>query len=723
MLRPRKMCRVLIAGPAGSLEKAVGALHRAGTLHITDYNEQYPGFRLGTPLPSASALSDKLLRLRAASKVLGIDEETQPSDEGPTVASGRDMDGLLAELGQTVAAKNAEKQELEARLQEARRNIEAIRPFTALALPFECFGAYESVAAYAGSVRVPIGAEVAAITPRFELFHAPDWSFFSLFVDIRSKAAVEKVLARSGYTEAKVPLAAGDPRQMLEKYRAVAEEAEQKLVQLNAGLREARQKYLNDIVACQRHLSVEVEKAESPLRFAASRSSFIIEGWIPSDEVDRTENALLKASGASVYLERMEEREWLPGPGAEHGGGSGHADPPTSAEMGSGGAPRKAGGQAQGPSDAEAAAHEDAGEPHDPYEDVPVALANPRPVRPFEMLTEMFSTPGYKEIDPTFVLALVFPFFFGLMVGDLAYGILLMVTGVFFVTKLKRFDGFRELGLFILVAGLIAAIFGAFVFGDAFGIPFHAAGHGEGASELSWASLGVDIPIKASIHKLEVSGLASLLMISVLAGIIHLCLGNLFGVVNEWRHNRRHAVATAGWFCAVLGFGLVMLKAGEVTSLGKWLWSVFPAALGTSWDPGFGVVFPYSSLALLGGGIAMAIAGEGGMAMMEVPAVLSNLLSYSRLAAIAIAKGAMAFAFNSILIPMVQGGNVGLLVFGWVLLVLAHMLVFVLGGLSSGIQSLRLNLVEFFMKFYKGGGVKFNPFGGEKISKSEESGA
>jgi V/A-type H+-transporting ATPase subunit I len=83
----------------------------------------------------------------------------------------------------------------------------------------------------------------------------------------------------------------------------------------------------------------------------------------------------------------------------------------------------------------------------------------------------------------------------------------------------------------------------------------------------------------------------------------------------------------------------------------------------------------------------------------------------------------MAFAFNSILIPMVQGGNVGLLVFGWVLLVLAHMLVFVLGGLSSGIQSLRLNLVEFFMKFYTGGGVKFNPFGGEKISKSEESGA
>jgi V/A-type H+-transporting ATPase subunit I len=418
--------------------------------------------------------------------------------------------------------------------------------------------------------------------------------------------------------------------------------------------------------------------------------------------VDRTENLLLKAAGTSVYLERMEEKEWTGQAGGAHGGDDHERIAAASAE------------------------HEekDADEPHDPYEEVPIALSNPGPVKPFEMLTEMFSFPSYKEIDPTVVLALVFPFFFGLMVGDLAYGILLMVTGAFFVTKLKRFDGFRELGLFILIAGLIAALFGAFVFGDAFGVPFHATGHGEGSSELSWSSLlGVEIPIKASIHKLEVSGLASLLMISVLAGIIHLSLGNIFGVINEWRHNRKHAVAKAGWLCAVLGFGLVMLKAGEVTSMGKWLWSVMPAALGVSWDPGFGVVFPYSSLALLAVGISMAIAGEGGMAMMEVPSVLSNLLSYSRLAAIAIAKGAMAFAFNSILIPMAQGGNIGLAVFGWVLLVMAHMLVFVLGGLSSGIQSLRLNLVEFFMKFYKGGGIKFNPFGKDRRSSSEKAGA
>jgi V/A-type H+-transporting ATPase subunit I len=133
--------------------------------------------------------------------------------------------------------------------------------------------------------------------------------------------------------------------------------------------------------------------------------------------------------------------------------------------------------------------------------------------------------------------------------------------------------------------------------------------------------------------------------------------------------------------------------------------------LSPSWDPGIGILVPYASVALLGLGTALAVACEGGMAAMEVLGVLSNILSYTRLAAIGVAKAAMALAFNILLIPLVISGNIGYVVAGWFLLVLSHMLVFVLGGLSSGIQALRLNLVEFFMKFYKGGGTKFNPFG------------
>jgi V/A-type H+-transporting ATPase subunit I len=123
-----------------------------------------------------------------------------------------------------------------------------------------------------------------------------------------------------------------------------------------------------------------------------------------------------------------------------------------------------------------------------------------------------------------------------------------------------------------------------------------------------------------------------------------------------------------------------------------------------------GILIPYSSIIFLLIGVVLATWGEGGMALSEVMGVFSNILSYTRLAAIGIAKAAMAFAFNTLLIPCIKGNDPVWFVLGWIFLGMAHFLVFALGGLSSGIQALRLNLVEFFMKFFKGGGVKFNPF-------------
>ena len=694
MLRPRKMSRVLIAGPSGSVEKAVEALHRAGTLHITDYNEQYEGFRLGTPLPAAPGLSDRLLRLRGASKVLGI-EEASAGEAG--VPEARDIDALLEELGRTVSVKEAERQELEARLSESRRTIEAVRPFTALPLRFETYAPYGSVAVYSGTVRAPVGPEMARITPRHELFASQDGTFIALFIDKQHRQAAEKLLTQYAFSEAKPPLAEGDPAKMLGERTALVADIQKKLSALADEMREARRKYLGEMLLAQEKLGIAVEKAEAPLRFAASRSSFVVEGWIPSDEVHRTENSLLKTAGQALYLEVIDEKEWA---GEDAPGHGAHT------AVGPDGEQEKEAGHA------------------DPYEKVPVALQNPRPVKPFEMLTEMFSTPSYKEIDPTLTMALVFPFFFGLMIGDLAYGILLATAGVFFMTKLKKYEGFRELGVYILIAGIIAALFGAFVFGDAFGIPFHAPHEAHGAEAISWSGiLGTDVPLKASVHKLEASGLGNLLLFSILAAVVHLSLGNLFGIVNEWPHNRRHAAAKAGWLFSVLGFGFLILKFGEGTSLGRWLWDSVLWPFAPSLDPGIGILIPYASIVFLLAGIVLVVAGEGAIALAEIMGVFSNILSYTRLGAIGVAKGAMAFAFNILIIPMITGGNIGFAIMGCVFLVLAHMLVFMLGSLSSGIQALRLNLVEYFMKFFKGGGIKFIPFGKEKYDWEKSSGA
>ena len=684
------------------MRSAVEALHAQRSLHITDYREEHEGFRIGAPMEGSAGSSERLLRLRAASKALGI-EEGPPVSPLPAALARERLEGLLSRLEKEVGGLEAERQGLEGELRELEKRRSALLPFAEFPLRLEAYRPYESIAVFTGTARAGFELELGRVTDRYELFRQRPDGPFALFVEGSKRDDVERLLARCDYSELRPPEGKGLPSEAMAGVEREIARKRARLEAINEALVAARERYRDEILACSEELAVEIEKAEAPLRFATTGSAFVIEGWVPADELERTESALRRATEDHIHIERLSEEEWL----EEAGSGAGCAPEERGAGKGRPSAGEQKGGAGEG----------------DAYACVPVALENPRPFRPFETLTELFSLPDYRELDPTVLLALVFPFFFGLMIGDLGYGLLLVVTGIIFRRKLKKWDGFPELGAYILAAGIFASLFGALVFAEAFGLPFHAETHGEGGEGLSWQGLtGLDVPLRASVHKLEVSGLSTLMVFSVLAGVAHLCLGHLLGAVNEWPHSRRRAAGKLGWFLIVLGFGLIILKFGEKNSLGAWLWSGPLAPLGASWDPGLGLLIPHSSIALLVSGIALAAAGEGPLAIMEVFGAIANILSYTRLAAIGVAKGAMAFAFNSILLPLVTGGSIGLAIFGWVLLILAHMIVFILGSFSSGIQALRLNYVEFFTKFYKGGGVKFRPFGYKRRYTTEASG-
>ncbi len=102
------------------------------------------------------------------------------------------------------------------------------------------------------------------------------------------------------------------------------------------------------------------------------------------------------------------------------------------------------------------------------------------------------------------------------------------------------------------------------------------------------------------------------------------------------------------------------------------------------------------------------------VAILEVAGLLANMISYTRLAGIAVAKAAIAESLNvAIFNGLIFDQGILLVAAGLFLLILAQLMVMLLGGLSSGIQALRLNYVEFFMKFFKGNGVPFKPFGAQ----------
>ncbi len=114
-------------------------------------------------------------------------------------------------------------------------------------------------------------------------------------------------------------------------------------------------------------------------------------------------------------------------------------------------------------------------------------------------------------------------------------------------------------------------------------------------------------------------------------------------------------------------------------------------------------------IGLLVGGIGIGMKGEGGRIILELPGLMSNIVSYARLAAIGMAKAGMALAFNSIAIEMIAAGGGIMILFAVLVFIVGHLMIFVLAIISAGLHGIRLQYVEFFTKFYEGGGLKFDP--------------
>ncbi|MFC6725071.1 V-type ATP synthase subunit I, partial [Halobium palmae] len=390
-------------------------------------------------------------------------------------------------------------------------------------------------------------------------------------------------------------------------------------------------------------------------------------------------------------------------------------------------------------------------------DDPPVVQKNPGVVSPFEVLVKAVGRPGYREFDPTVILFLTFPAFFGFMIGDLGYGLLYSAIGYFLYANYDS-PAFKSMGGVTIACGLFTMLFGI-LYGEIFGLHLIATYLWEGTLGLSSA------PLHKGLQPADIYWAQAWLTISVLVALVHLNVGYVFGFFEELEfHGFKAALTEKGsWFIAMNGLWLFVFSRLWANSKPSFLYTVFdgtgtaPEASGEFAGAAFELGFNGFSPVVGWVGLGLVLLGAGLLAMasfaelLEIFDVLVNVLSYTRIAAVLLAKAGMAFAVNLLFFGAYQHdgefhfmlnhgpdyyiqeygreaimfgglfhGGAAALLGGIVVLLVGHLLVLALGVTSAGLQAVRLEYYEFFSKFFDGGGREYAPFGYDRHYTTED---
>ncbi len=390
------------------------------------------------------------------------------------------------------------------------------------------------------------------------------------------------------------------------------------------------------VAAIEEALAVENRKAEVLAKLGASRAVFALEAWVPKREEERLKSVLQNAVGGRLHFYEVPT----------------HEEPPT-------------------------------------------MMHNPNGVRRFEFFIRFYSLPQATEWDPTLIFSIVFPVFFGIMLGDWGYGLTILLICVWmirgfpgakylpragknFVKLIMGPKGMQQLA-WALLPGCVLAIALGLVFDSFFGL------------DLFHVLFGFNAPTD------PLRAVNSLLLIAGFLGLGMVTLGFVLGALKEYfHHHPRGALGKVGGISfawGIAGFGLQVIHQHTI--------SLTPTPL---------VLGCYAGLAA---GIGLLVFGEGPMGFLSVIDIISHVLSYTRLVGILLASVVLAIVINDIAVIAWHsslGPVVGLLSAAVVVLIGQSFNV-ILGVFEPGIQGARLIFVEHFSKYFSGNGKPFRPFG------------
>lgn len=334
------------------------------------------------------------------------------------------------------------------------------------------------------------------------------------------------------------------------------------------------------------------------------------------------------------------------------------------------------------------------------YENIPVSLKNTAFSSPVEPVLESYSLPGKGEIDPTPVMAVFYYVLFGLMLSDAAYGFIMTLGCSVLLLKFRNMEnGIKKFLKMFLYCG-ISTTFWGIMFGSYFGDAIEVVSDVFFKNKIVVPALWF-IPLKEPIRMLSYS---------FALGIVHLFAGLFLKLVELFKARKYKDILydVISWYLLVGGAIVYSLTIPMMTNLLA-LDFILPKIVA---DISLASV-------LLGAVLIILTAGresknpfkrllKGLYGLYGVTSYVSDIFSYSRLLALGLATGVIAQVFNK-MGSMAGDGILGIIIFIFVFLV-GHTMNIAINLLGAYVHTNRLQFVEFFSKFYEGGGKKFSPF-------------
>jgi len=211
-----------------------------------------------------------------------------------------------------------------------------------------------------------------------------------------------------------VPEISGIPAELLKKLEQDIVNSQNKIEALKAEIESLRLKYSDFILASDELLSIEAQKAEAPLRIATTEHTFVINGWVPNEDYDMLARTVEDATDGRAFISRTDvtkEEEAI----------------------------------------------------------VPIEYENPKISSPFEEIMDLYARPRYSEIDPTSLIFISFPLFYGMILGDIGYALILLGLA-FGIKKLVKSNAIKPLMNILIYCKVSTLIFGV-IYGEFLGFP------------------------------------------------------------------------------------------------------------------------------------------------------------------------------------------------------------------------------------------------------------